>query len=534
MTTDRRSFIAAGGAALGLAAAGPVRAAEDRLFPIVETAEGKVRGVSSGGIAVFKGLRYGADSSGANRFLPPQPVQPWSGVRDAFDYGNIAPQIPGNRRHVYADLILNDLQPGGMGEDCLVLNLWTPEPNANRKRPVIVRFHGGGFYGGSSNNPGGDGEMLARFGDCVVVTVNHRLSALGYLYLGDDGPFADSGAAGMADLVASLQWVARNVEAFGGDPARVMIVGQSGGGAKVSHLMAMPAAKGLFSSAGVMSGSALTSMTREQADKASAQLLQRLGLRRDQVKALQAVPFTTLLAVQADVEADERRRGEAPRSFAPVLGELIPHHPFTPGAPEESRDIPLVVSTALDERTYRETRFDMSWEEVLATLQKRVGEDAQMLLEAYRDETPSATPFIINARIASDTYFRLAANTMLERRVAAGGASTWAYLWEAPSPAFDGRYGAVHGIDVAYSMHDIRFPLAGPTRDNLRLADEIASGWVALAGSGDPNNPKTPDWPAYDLVDRTTLVFGHPTRAEKDPRGFFRAYWAKRAAARAA
>ena len=205
MTTDRRSFIAAGGAALSLAAAGPVRAAEDKLFPIVETAEGKVRGVSSGGIAVFKGLRYGADSSGANRFLPPQPVQPWSGVRDAFDYGNIAPQIPGNRRHVYADLILNDVQPGGMGEDCLVLNLWTPEPNANRKRPVIVRFHGGGFYGGSSNNPGGDGEMLARFGDCVVVTVNHRLSSLGYLYLGDEGPFADSGAAGMADLVASLR-----------------------------------------------------------------------------------------------------------------------------------------------------------------------------------------------------------------------------------------------------------------------------------------------------------------------------------------
>ncbi|WP_333585491.1 carboxylesterase/lipase family protein [Phenylobacterium sp.] len=531
MTTDRRAFITAG-AALGLVAAAPVRDAEARLFPVVETAEGKVRGVSSGGVTVFKGLRYGADSSGANRFLPPQPVAPWAGVRDAFDYGNIAPQIPGNRRHVYADLILNDVQPGGMGEDCLVLNLWTPEPNANRKRPVIVRFHGGGFYGGSSNNPGGDGEMLARFGDCVVVTVNHRLSALGYLYLGDEGPYADSGAAGMADLVASLQWVARNVEAFGGDPAKVMIVGQSGGGAKVSHLMAMPAAKGLFSSAGIMSGSALTSMTREQADKASAQLLERLGLRRDQIKELQAVPFTTLLAAQADVEAEERRRGEAPRSFAPVLGELIPRHPFTPGAPEISRDIPLVVSTALDERTYRETRFDLGWDEVLATLQRRVGEDAPRLLEAYRDETPSATPFIINARIASDTYFRLAANTMLERRVAAGGAPTWAYLWEAPSPAFEGRYGATHGIDVAYSMHDIRFPLAGPSRDNLRLADEIASAWVSLAAKGDPNNPKTPDWPAYDLTERTTLVFGHPTRAEKDPRGFFREYWAKRASAR--
>ena len=227
------------------------------MFPVVETADGKVRGIVSGGISVFKGLRYGADTSGRNRFMPPQPVKKWAGVRDHFDYGNIAPQIPADRRRAYADLILNDLQPGGMGEDCLVLNLWTPEPKASSKRPVLVRFHGGGFYGGSSNSPGSDGEMLARFGDCVVLTVNHRLSALGYLWLGDDGAFADSGAAGMQDLVACLKWVKTNIAAFGGDPNRVLIFGQSGGGAKVSHLLAMPGAQGLYQSAGVMSGSRL-------------------------------------------------------------------------------------------------------------------------------------------------------------------------------------------------------------------------------------------------------------------------------------
>lgn len=531
MTTDRRQVLAAGGAALTFAA-GPVRSQESKLFPVVETAEGKVRGLRSGRISVFKGLRYGADTSGPNRFRPPQPVKPWAGIRDALDYGNIAPQIPGDRRHAYADLILNDIQPGGMGEDCLTLNLWTPDPNPTAKKPVIVRFHGGGFYGGSSNNPGGDGEMLARFGDCVVVTVNHRLSALGYLYLGDEGPFADSGAAGMQDLTASLQWVARNVEAFGGDRSRVLIVGQSGGGAKVSHLLAMPEAKGLFSSAGVMSGSRLTAMTREQAAKAADQLLRQLGLRADQVRELQAVPFSTLLAAQAEVEAEDRALGEAPRSFAPVLGKAIPHHPFTPGAPTESLDIPLVVSTALDERTYRETKFDMDWDEVRERLRRRVGEDAGQLLTAYRDEDPKATPFIINARIASDTSFRLGAVTMLERRVAAGGASTWSYLWASPSPAFGGRYGAVHGIDVAYSMHDIRFPLAGPTANNLRLADEIASAWVALAKTGKPDNPKTPAWAPYDLKDRSTLVFGDPSRTANDPRRYFREYWSAKASER--
>lgn len=532
MNSDRRTFLAAGGAALGMA--GSVSASEANLFPIVETAEGKLRGLASGGITSFKGVRYGADSSGANRFRPPQPVEPWTGVRDALDYGNISPQIPGSRRHAYADLILNDVQPGGMGEDCLVLNLWTPDPSRRTKRPVIVRFHGGGFYGGSSNNPGGDGEMLSRFGDCVVVTVNHRLSALGYLYLGDEGPYADSGAAGIQDLVASLQWVKRNVEAFGGDPSRVMIVGQSGGGAKVSHLLAMPSAKGLFSSAGVMSGSSLTAMTREDAAKATDLLLARLGLRRDQVRELQQVPFTTLLAAQADVESADRARGEAPRSFAPVLGEAIPRHPFTPGAPSEAHDVPLIVSTALDERTYREVKFNMAWEEVQQRLERRVGADAASLLAAYRDEDPAASAFIINARIVTDGSFRLAANTMLERRVAAGGAKTWSYLWSSPSPAFGGRYGAVHGIDVAYSMHDIRFPLAGPTADNLRLADEIASAWVALTAAGDPNNPKTPAWAPYDVRDRSTLVFGASTSTVKDPRRYFREYWAKRAAARSA
>ncbi len=528
---QRRHFLVGASAFAAVQLTSLARGAEVDLFPIVETEHGKVRGVMSGGIAVFKGLRYGADTGGRNRFLPPQPVPKWAGVRDALDYGNIAPQIPADRRRAYADLILNDLQPGGMGEDCLVLNLWTPRPRANGNRPVIVRFHGGGFYGGSSNSPGGDGEMLARFGDCVVVTVNHRLSALGYLYLGDGGDFADSGSVGMQDLVAALQWVRNNIAAFGGDPKRVLIFGQSGGGAKVSHLLAMPGAQGLYRSAGVMSGSRLVAMTREAAAEPADKLLDKLGLTRKDIRKLQALPYSTLLAAQAEVEANERSRGEAPRSFAPVLGTAIPSHPFDPAAPAMSAQVPLVVSTVLDERSYRESKFDMTWDDVKKVLQRLAGRDADEVLAMYRNEDPQASPFIINARVITDTSFRRNAYAMADRKAAqaaAGGAPVWSYLWTVPSPAFGGRYGATHGIDVSPSMHDIRFPLMGPSADSLRLADQLASVWVSMAANGDPNNPRLPRWPAYDTTHRTAMVFGDPTNPVNDPRRPFREYWANR------
>jgi para-nitrobenzyl esterase len=534
-TFDRRALL--GAATASLAAGGMARAATADIFPVVETGDGRLRGLVSGGIKVFKGVPYAADTSGANRFRPPQPVKKWAGIRDALDYGNICPQVPGDRRSDYANLIYLDIQPGGMGEDCLNLNIWSPDLSHGARKPVIVRFHGGGFYGGSSNSPGMDGEMLARFGDCVVVSVNHRLGAFGYLHLVDSGapgPFAQSGMAGMLDLSAALDWVHRNIEAFGGDRTRVMIIGQSGGGAKVSALMAMPSAKGLFHRAVQNSGAMLRAATPERAKRSTDPLLQALGVTGAEVRKLQAIPFYDLLAVQADLEASARSRGEAPGSFAPVLdGVALPRHPFDPDAPAISAEVPMIVSTTLDERTYRQRNYDQTWAGVLTQLRPRVGPRAEEVLQMYRTEDASASPFLIQCRIISDQG-RGSSFAMAERKAALGRAPAYVYLWKAPSPAWGGRYGATHATDVGPSMHEVRGALQGPNANSLRLADELASALVAFAHTGTPRSKFLPDWAPYAPPRRATMVFDNPkSHLDDDARGAFRQLWAQAAEARA-
>ncbi len=532
MTTSRRSLLAAAAFGIGgmtlARAAGAVTSAD--LFPVVETAQGRLRGMTAGGVSMFKGVRYGADTSGRNRFMAPTPAPKWAGVRDAIEYGQVAPQMPNSRASDYSGLIMFDIQPGGMGEDCLVLNLWSPKLDRAAKRPVLLHIHGGGFYGGSGNSPGFDGEALARFGDCVVITINHRLGAFGYLNLAQTAPqFSRSPVAGMMDIVQALAWVRENVEAFGGDPSRVLAFGQSGGGAKTSILMGMPSAQGLFHRAGVMSGARLRLDDAQTADRGTSAYLAALGIARKDVARLQTLPYQTLLAAQATLEAADRARGEAPRSFSPSIdGHIIPGHPFDPGAPQMSANVPMIISNALDERAYRLTNFNLDEAGLRAFIAARVGEArASAVLAMYRQDDPRATPFIIQARFDTDETFRKPSLTMTERKAAQGAAPAWSYLWRSPSPAYGGRYGALHGIDVGPGLHDVRGGLNEANPDSIRLADELASAWVSFAATGNPNNPKTPNWPSYSLPTRATLVFDHATHVENDPRAAFRQFWEK-------
>lgn len=524
--SDRRGLLGWGLAA-GLLATGD-RASAAPLFPVVETAQGNLRGVLQGGVAIFRGVRYGASTHGANRFMPPRAVAKWSGVRDALSYSDVSPQVPADRRFAFADLIMVDHQPAGPGEDCLALNIWSPTLDRNAKKPVIVVLHGGGFYGGSGNSTGMDGEMMARFGDSVVVSVNHRLGAFGFLHLAEAGgeAFARSGAVGMMDIVAALGWVRENIEGFGGDPGRVLVFGQSGGGAKTSALLAMPGAKGLFHRAGVMSGSALRLMPPEVAVRRADALLKALEIGRGDIAKLQALPWQTLLETQARLEAADRARGEAPGAFAPVIdGVAIPRHPFDPDAPAVSADVPMIVSTVLDERSYRMGEFDMDRDGLLEFARKRAGAEAERVVAMYRDDDPQASPFLLAARMDSDIGFRLSAFRQAELKAAQGRAPVWSYLWTWPSPAYGGRYGAVHGIDVAPSLHNIRGALNGPSAESRAMADRIASIWAAFAASGDPDNKHIPQWAAYDSKRRATLILDQQTRVENDPRGAFRNLW---------
>jgi para-nitrobenzyl esterase len=441
-------------------------------------------------------------------------------VADAFAYGAAAPQTPGNPTDPYTQAVEWDAHvKSGISEDCLKLNVWTPAINDGGRRPVFVYLHGGGFTSGSGGYPF-DGDPLARLGNAVVVTVNHRLGPFGFMDLGAleagaASKFAQAGVVGMLDLVASLEWVRDNVANFGGNPGNVTIFGQSGGGAKVSTLMVMPAAKGLFHKAAVQSGSTITLGQGQRGGERVERLLAELGVAKDKLRDLQQVPWNKIIEAQAN------------QGFGPTVdGDVIPRHPFEPDAPEISADVPLIVGYTREDAAIRNLNASTLTEEGLRQwAQETYGENGASRLAAYRKAYASATPFQIQSRMRTDANTGRRATLMAERKSAQGRAKAYLYVIAWPSPAFEGRFGATHGVDLGLILANPRNPIAGNTPDARKLAEALGSAMVAFAKTGDPSCDKLPRWPAYDRETRATMVLDVECRVENDPMKELRGLW---------
>ena len=501
---DLSRYAMAGLAAVALT--GTAALAQDA--PQAETEYGTVSGKVEEGMNVFLGIPYGADTAGS-RFMPPEEPESWDGVRDATEYFDTTPQTE-RTSPLFASWVPDPLP--AQSENMLGLNVWTPGLD-DRKRPVMVWFHGGGFITGSGSSTVYDGVRLASRGDIVLVTVNHRLNALGYLYLGglEGGEaYADSGNIGNLDMVQSLEWVRDNIENFGGDPDRVTIFGESGGGAKVSALLAMPMADGLFHRAIVQSGSMTETRTIKSASQDTAEFLRVAGIEGDPFEALEA------MSVEEMVEAVGKALA-AGVGFAPVVdGRSLPRQPFSPDAPDISRDIPMLVGTNDDERSlyHIANRADvdaMAYEDIPGELASDTVSEAQAqaLYEGYRDLYPDQSPKELYITILSDMSFTRGAIKQVTRKAAQGGAPVWMYLFDWDTPVMDGWLGAPHALELAFMFDNLEKSrsMVGDAAPAQPVADMMAEAWIAFARHGDPNARGLPHWPAYDAEARTAMVF---------------------------
>jgi len=536
MAISRREALRLG---IGLAATGMLSNVAFADIPVptkvVKTTNGAVQGLVQGGVQVFKGIRYGAEPVGALRFMPPQKPAPWKEIADATDFGAPAIQMftgvfasPVTDFQRQLSSVLPIPQETKIGnEDCLSLNVWTQGLGDGRKRPVMVWLHGGGFVAGSGAWPVYDGTNLARKGDAVVVTVNHRLNVFGHLYLGGlaGDAYAKSGNVGMLDVVAALEWVGDNIEAFGGDPGNVTIMGESGGGAKVCVLLAMPDAKGLFHKAIIQSGAALGARPKDAATRLAKGILGELQVNAGDVRALQAIPAHAI--VSAAFASTAKTEGPGIYGFinlSPVVdGVVLPTDPFIPAAPAISANVPLVIGWNKDEMTLFNTGepwFGKLTETELMERTKQIaGAKSEGLIAAYRKLHPDYTPTYIYNLLLSDTAHSSDSITLAERKAAQKGAPVYVYnlVWE--TPVANKQFKTPHFLDVPFMFNNVEKArvLVGPGPQPEALAKQMSDAWLAFARTGNPDAKNIPYWPPYTTEQRSTMTFDVKSRVIEDP-----------------
>lgn len=541
MKSNRRKFIqklGVGTAALGIA--GESAAGHDSVnafaqdkgdgqilqigenIAVAETIYGKVRGFVLRGITTFLGIPYGADTSGANRFMPPQKPAPWKETFPAVWWGNTAPQNMERRyANPYASFV-DHWNYDDVSEDCLRLNVWTPALD-NRKRPVMVWLHGGGYTNGNAiEQDGYSGENFSRRGDTVFVSVNHRLGPLGYAnFSGVDKRFAASGNVGMLDIVASLEWVRDNIARFGGDPANVTIMGQSGGGAKVCVLTAMPAAKGLFHKAVALSGASLKAIDKNISEKLGEYVLKEAALSSHEMDKLQQMPWKQYYEIATRALTKFREEMKLPMmgsGFAPTAdGEYLPQHPYSPVATPLSEDVPMIICSTFNEQSPSRTdpkleQIDL--EGVKAKLRDRFGDKTDTIVNSYAKSFPNKKPIEIWSMVASNRQNAVAladAKSTLKAPVYVA----W-FGWQ--PPLFDGRMRAFHCIDICFWYYntDVMYTHTGGGARPRKLSARMSDALVRFMKTGNPSGPGL-NWAAYTSAQGETMILDDDPVMKNDP-----------------